>query len=172
MSHAMADSGIFVESRQGASAAMPFDVLASVQIETEIARDLYALTVPEYLEAWLQFPEVDRIECHAERRSYHRFRIDLFSSGTLSGRISASCFISKPNKIRYVFERRQPGRRSESIAEMRLYSRQGICSLDLRHTGLCAHKESTWYSTAWHYSLNRLSKLVEVRRVASPALIE
>jgi hypothetical protein len=164
MSYAMAEPGSFVESRRGQSAVMPVDILASVQIETEIARVLHALT------AWLQFPEVDRIECHAERGSDHRFLIDLLSSGTRNRRISASRFISMPNKIKYVFERSQPGRGGESIAEVRLCSRQGICSLDLRHTGLCAHDERTWYSTAWHYSLNRLSKLVEVRRGDSPAL--
>jgi hypothetical protein len=172
MSHAIAKSGSFVEIRRDALAALPFNILASVQIESEIARVLYALTVPEYLEAWLKFPKVERIECHAEQRSYHRFRIDLFSSETLKGRISASCFISMPNKIKYVFDRSQPGGGAESIAEMRLYSCYGIRLLGLRHTGIYSYEERTWYSAAWHYSLNRLNKLIEVPSGNSPAFRE
>jgi uncharacterized protein YndB with AHSA1/START domain len=45
---------------------MALDILASEQIEAEVRRVLYALTTPEYMEAWLRFPEVDRIECRPE----------------------------------------------------------------------------------------------------------
>ena len=61
----------------------PFDILGGTRIEAETRRVLYALAMPEYLEAWLQFPDINRIECHPEERSYDRFRIDLFSSSCL-----------------------------------------------------------------------------------------
>jgi hypothetical protein len=43
---------------------MNLDVSDSVQIQAEAQRVLYALATPEYMEAWLQLPEVDRVEGH------------------------------------------------------------------------------------------------------------
>src|SRR5580658_9487903 len=75
------------------------NISASVPIGAEVQRILYALATPEYMEAWLQLPEVDRVECHSERRSFDRFRIDLLSAGKRQQSILGSCLLSKPNKI-------------------------------------------------------------------------
>ena|ERR1035438_1830702 len=65
-------------------------VSTSIRIEAETRRVLYALATPEYMEAWLQFPGMDRIECHPDKRSVDRFRIDLSSCGSRRGSINAS----------------------------------------------------------------------------------
>src|ERR1700722_10190214 len=80
------------------STVSSFEVFASVEIEAEVQRILYALSTPEYMEAWLQLPGAERVECHSERRSFDRFRIDLFSSNTKLPCIYGSCLLSKPNR--------------------------------------------------------------------------
>jgi hypothetical protein len=56
------------------------EVVLSIEIAADWRRVFHAITLPEYIEAWLQIPEVDRIECHSEWRSLTRFRIDMFLS--------------------------------------------------------------------------------------------
>ena len=73
------------------------NICLSALIEAEAQRVLYALTMPEYLEAWLVLPDVSRIECHSEQRSFDRFRIDLFYSDRPRESIHGSCYLSKPN---------------------------------------------------------------------------
>jgi len=82
---------VHVDSKQTAEGALPVaiptspDVIASVQIEAEARRIVYALATLEYMEVWLQLPEVERIECHLERRSYDRFRIYMICAGKRQG---------------------------------------------------------------------------------------
>jgi hypothetical protein len=142
------------------------DIVASVQIEAESRRVLYALAMPEYIEAWLKLPEVDRVECYPDRRSFDRFRIDLFSSDECRGCIFGSCHLSKPDKITYLWERDRAGGCAKSIVEMRLCSGPGRCILKLRHSGFQSRAESQWHSTMWRYSLKNLCGLMEGIRTA------
>jgi hypothetical protein len=41
------------------------DVAVSVEIEAESRRVLYALTIPEYMEAWLQMPDTEKLQCYS-----------------------------------------------------------------------------------------------------------
>jgi uncharacterized protein YndB with AHSA1/START domain len=161
MSHTKLDSQGSAERVRAVSVPMSLDILVSVEIEAEVRRILYALATPEYMEAWLQLPEADRIECHPDRRSFDKFRIDLFSSGTPRGSIHASCFLSKPNKITYLWEMDQSGSGARSIVEFRLWNHLSKCTLSLRHFGSCDPEERERHSTMWHRSLNTLRGLIE-----------
>jgi hypothetical protein len=55
------------------------EVVVSIEIAADWSRVFHAITLPEYIEAWLQVPDPDRIECHSECKSLTRFRIDLLS---------------------------------------------------------------------------------------------
>src|SRR5260221_14202338 len=85
------------------------DVHASVLIEAEFRRILYALTMPEYMEAWLRFPGSEKVECRAETRSVSNFRIHVESAAALPRTIYGSCFFSRPNTITYLWDRTRMG---------------------------------------------------------------
>jgi uncharacterized protein YndB with AHSA1/START domain len=135
------------------------DIFASVEIDAEVRRVMYALAIPEYMEAWLQLPEADRIECHSDRGSFDKFRIDFFSAGVWQGRINGSCLLSKPNRITYVWERAQAGSGGKSMVEIHLWGNLN-CTLKLKHSGLGNRTESEWHSTMWQRSLDKLCGLM------------
>jgi hypothetical protein len=143
------------------------DVSDSVHIQADIQRVLYALATPEYMEAWLQLPEVDRVECYSERRSFDKFRIDLLSSGKRQQSIYGSCLLSKPNRITYVWERDLAGRLARSMVEIHLLGGPTRCILKLKHSRFSSQDEREWHYAVWRRSLDRLCKLVEGIKVAS-----
>jgi len=144
-----------------ASRPVSLDISASVQIEAESRRVLYALATPEYMEAWLKMPEVDRVECHHESRSFDRFRIDLLCSGQRKQSIYGSCLLSKPNRITYLWERDHAGNRIRSMVEIRLLGGPNRCTLKLKHSGLTSEDDRERHSAMWHRSLTTLCSLIE-----------
>ena len=137
------------------------DIFASVQIEAEVRRVLYALATPEYMEAWLQLPEVERVECYPERRSFDRFRIDLLSAGKRQQSIYGSCLLCKPNRVTYLWERDNAGSRFRSVVEIHLLGAPSHCTLKLKHSGLSSENEKIWHSAMWNQSLIKLCRLME-----------
>lgn len=136
------------------------EIFESTQMKAEVPRVLHALAVPEYMEAWIQVPETERIECRSDPRSFDRFCIDLFSGGRICGSIRGSCLLTKPNRITYLWERSSAeGRRS--LVEIRLWAYPARCILSLRHSGLTALEEMEWYSRMWRDSLHKLCALMD-----------
>jgi hypothetical protein len=140
----------------------PFDILGGTRIEAEMRRVLYALATPEYLEAWLQFPDITRIECHPDKRSFDRFRIDLFSSSAREGFIHGSCMTSMPNRVTYLWEQRDTEKRNKSIVELWLLDGGRRCTLRLRHHGLESVQAREWYLRMWKLSLEKLCVILNV----------
>jgi uncharacterized protein YndB with AHSA1/START domain len=155
------------EKRSWPCDRMSLDVSDSIHIQAEVQRVLYALATPEYMEAWLELPEVERVECHSEQRSFNRFRIDLLASGKQRQSIYGSCLLSKPNRITYLWERDNGGSRARSMVEIHLLGGPTRCVLKLKHSGLVRQDERDWHSTMWRRSLVKLCRLVEGIRVAS-----
>jgi uncharacterized protein YndB with AHSA1/START domain len=137
------------------------DIFASVRIQAETRRVLYALATPEYMEAWLQLPEAERVECYPERRSFDRFRIDLHSAGQRQQSIYGSCLLCKPNRVTYLWERENAGSRLRSVVEIHLLSSPSHCTLKLKHSGLSNENEKIWHSAMWGRSLVKLRRLME-----------
>ncbi len=161
----MPNTGLNPTSISAVPLAVPYasslDIVASATIQADTRRVLYALAFPEYMEAWLQVPAADRIECHPDQRSFDRFRIDMYSNGGRHGCIYGSCFLSKPDKVTYLWEWGQPGRGTKSTVEIRLCESFKRCILKLKHSGLSSQHESDLYSTMWRSSLKRLCEIME-----------
>ena len=143
------------------STANQLAIFASVAIQAEVQRILYALSTPEYMEAWLQLPGAERVECHAEQRSFDRFRIDVFSASTRMPIIYGSCLLSKPNRVTYLWEKASVGFDRRSLVEITLLGGSNRCTLSLKHLGLPHEKDQEWHSTMWQLSLNKLRRLME-----------
>jgi uncharacterized protein YndB with AHSA1/START domain len=161
MSDTLLETQNFAASAGEAYPPISLNLSASIQIKAEPYRVLYALAMPEYMEAWLQFPDVDRVECHSEMRSFDRFRLDLLRFAKVQRSIFGSCLLSKPNRITYLWDRSRAGEQPQSVVEMRLSGGPDRCILRLRHTGLCKGDERDMYSGMWPRSLKSLCGLVE-----------
>jgi uncharacterized protein YndB with AHSA1/START domain len=160
MAQAQLGSIQIAEGTLPASGPASPDIMASVQIEAEARRVLYALATPEYMEAWLHLPDVERVECHPERRSYDRFRIDMICSGKRQGSIHGACLLSRPNRITYLWESDQAGVLVRSLVEIHLYGCPSRCTLKLKHSGLLSQHEREWHLRMWERSLKKLSSLI------------
>ena len=137
------------------------EIFASVAIQAEVQRILYALSTPEYMEAWLQLPGTERVECHSEQRSFDRFRIDVFSSNRMIPTVYGSCLLSKPNRVTYLWEKNCVGLRSRSLVEITLLADHNRCTLWLKHRDLTNEQDREWHSAMWQLSLNKLRILME-----------
>jgi hypothetical protein len=135
--------------------------VTSVQVETDICRVLYAVSIPEYLEAWLEVPGIDRIEFHPLNRSFDKFQIDLYSFDRFQGTSYASCLLSKPNRVTFRWRTDSAGNGAESIVEIRLWKHLTMCIVNLSHSGLCGSEGREWHFRMWQCSLERLRRLVE-----------
>jgi uncharacterized protein YndB with AHSA1/START domain len=138
------------------------DIQVTTQINAELRRILYALATPEYLEAWLQLPEADRVECHAERRSFDRFQVESHSRNGKRDRLYGRCRLAKPNRVTYLLERAGGIERQSSVAEIRLLVADASqCTLELKHSFPANSEDFAWYSEMWQRSLPKLRALVE-----------
>jgi hypothetical protein len=126
-----------------------------------VQRLLYALSTPEYIEAWLTFPTVERIECHSEQRSFDRFRIDPFSLGKKLPSIYGSCLLSKPNRVTYLWDTGSLRRDSHSVVEILVLGGPAKYNLKLRHSGLADEDQRERYSLMWQASLDRFRTLIQ-----------
>ena len=150
------EAGALNESR-----ANSLEIFASIAIQAEVQRILYALSTPEYMGAWFQLPGAERVECHSEQRSFDRFRIDVFSSNRMIPTVYGSCLLSKPNRVTYLWEKDCVGLHSRSLVEIHLLGGPNRCTIKLEHRGLPNLEDREWHSTMWQLSLNKLRILME-----------
>ena len=143
------------------SETRPPEICARIEIHAEAQRILYALSTPEYLEAWLHLPGVERFECHSELRSFDRFRLDLFSSSKRLPSIYGSCQLSKPNKVTYHWDQTLRGGEARALVDIQILGGAVRCSVMLAHDGIGSDSERHLHSMMWHHSLIKLRSLME-----------
>lgn len=161
MSFHKTETAVLEAETQLSSYVGQVDIIASVQIDAEVQRILYALATPEYMEAWLRFPEAERVECQSVQRSFDKFRIDVFSSQRKKQSIHGSCLLSKPNRVTYLWDRDQTGTQSRSVVEIVILGGPSRFKVRLKHSGLTNYDDRERHSTMWQHSLTNLRVLME-----------
>jgi uncharacterized protein YndB with AHSA1/START domain len=136
------------------------DVALSFRIEAASSRVLYALSMPEYIEAWLQAPDAEGLQFVFSLVTQEAFRIDLYRAETLQASIHSSCRVVSANQVRYTWQTTSPAGIAETLVDMQLRGSSGGCILGLNHSGFRNTIESAWYCRMWHQSLERLYRLM------------
>jgi hypothetical protein len=142
------------------------DVILSYRIEAESSRVLYALSMPEYIEAWLQAPDADDFRFAFNPEARDGFRVDLYQNEVLQSSLYSSCRIVSSNQVRYVWKTISANSISDTVVDMHLRSSPGGCILSLKHSGFKENAESIWCYKMWHRSLECLCKLMSRNRSA------
>jgi len=142
------------------------DVVLSYRIEAETSRVLYALSMPEYIEAWLQAPDDDTFRFAFDPETREGFRIDLYQGEVRQSSLYSACRVVSSNQVRYVWKTISPNSISDTLFDMQLSSSPGGCILGLKHSGFKDNVESTWCYKMWHRSLECLCKLMSRNRSA------
>jgi hypothetical protein len=136
------------------------DVTASVEIGAESRRVFYALTLPEYIEAWLQIPAAEKLQCSANSKAPNSFRIDVYSAEVLSANIEVSCLLLNSDRVIYLWKNTRVGNKAETVVDVRIKSSLGRCVINLSHSGFDDTEESLWHLRMWRSSLNKLCGLM------------
>jgi hypothetical protein len=142
----------------------PLEFATSVKIEAECWRILSALTIPEYLEAWLEAPDGVGFAYPDESSAFRGLWINLRNSSFNLGVINVFRIQSKPDTITFNWENYQFGQIATSTVDILVRGGPRRCTLKLRHTGFRSINEVDWYSNVWSRSLSKLRRLMESLR--------
>ena len=137
------------------------EVALSFRIRADRERVFYAISIPEYIEAWLKSPAEDELRFLFHSVTPETFRIDLFRGVTLHTRVQSCCTILSSEQIRYTWKITSPGQRVDTVVDLRLLRSFEGCTLGLKHSGFRDAVESAWYGEVWRRSLDNLCKLIE-----------
>lgn len=131
------------------------------KFNADSSRVFYALSIPEYIEAWLRAPDTDELQFVFNQVAEDTFSIDLYRGQSLQASIDGSCWVVGSNQVRYVWKTTSPMGTTETLVDMKLLSGSGSCVLALRHSGFRDQAESARCSRMWHQSLERLCRIME-----------
>jgi uncharacterized protein YndB with AHSA1/START domain len=132
----------------------------AVAVNADTRRIFQALTVPEYLEAWIDMPdraEGSRVVASMETNGY---RLDHYSAGYASVHITGSYLFCHQRKLRMFWRKICPHSSTESLVDFRLRGNFGSSILELRHSALESAEEFYWHRRLWQGSLGKLALLL------------
>jgi uncharacterized protein YndB with AHSA1/START domain len=137
------------------------DVALSFHFNADSSRVFYALSIPEYIEAWLQAPDTDDLRFVFNQIAEETFRLDLYRGKTLQASVDASCWVVGAHQVRYIWRTTSAHDTTETLVDMKLLAGSAGCVLALKHSGFNDPEESARCRRMWQQSLERLCRLME-----------
>jgi uncharacterized protein YndB with AHSA1/START domain len=137
----------------------------TVRLECKVAADTRrifdALTVPEYMEAWISVPG-DHPECsNLTSRLDDGFQIEHRCSSGASTTITGTYCSFMKRKLSFQWRPADSPVNTNSLVEIRLYGDFERSILRLRHSGLESEDEFNWHSALWSASIAKLCRLFD-----------
>lgn len=135
----------------------------TINLQCSVAADtrriFYALTVPEYIEAWICIPG-----CHPECRNVacrvaRGFEIEHCCGSGAMTRVSGTYFSFEKRKLSFSWRPAWVADTQDSLVDIRLYGDFEKSILRLRHFGLKSEKDFNWHLSLWSASVARLGGL-------------
>jgi len=136
------------------------DVVLSFRFEADISRVFNALSIPEYIEAWLQAPDAEELRFAFDPAAQQTFRVDFYRAATVQATVHGSCCVQGANRVRYIWKTSSPLGSAETAVDMQLRLGLSGCILGLKHSGFQNVVESAWCCKMWYRSLERLGRLL------------
>jgi uncharacterized protein YndB with AHSA1/START domain len=134
-----------------------FGVSATASVNADRSRIYQALTVPEYVEAWLAVPGAiaGQTGVFAREKS---FSISYWCSQQEQCRVFCSYQVRRRSKVVFTWQRTASAEATSSIVRIRLLGDFGRTTVHVTHVGLTL-SEQRWHEVLWASSLQKLSKL-------------
>lgn len=136
------------------------DVVLSCGFVGDQSRVLYALSIPEYIEAWLKAPDAMEQRFVFNLQGQGGFQMDLYRSDALQERIHGYCQIISSNQVRYWWTAASRFRSAKTLVDIETLWRMGWCTINLKHSGFVNASDSDRYREMWCQSLLRLCRLL------------
>jgi uncharacterized protein YndB with AHSA1/START domain len=136
-------------------------VEVSARIFADTRRVFYALTIAEYLEAWMCFPgcEFDRL---AVAQTAREFVIEMHPSHLTSvvTKISGVHLIREPNEIVFTWAKQRGDCLPETTVCIHLERAHESTALRLSHMGFIDWEDRIWHEEMWRASFENLGRLL------------
>ena len=136
-------------------------VEVSVKIPADSRRIFNALTIAEYLEAWLCFPGCDPFRGVAVSQTQKGFDINLTFAHRRypSLKIRTAYLTREPYEVAFTWAK-QPVLTSETTVIIDLNRTRSSTSLHLSHAGFIDNSDRRWHEVTWRASLEKLRRVV------------
>lgn len=137
-------------------------VEVSVTIPADIRRIFHALTIAEYLETWLCFPNCDPFGSVVVSQTQRGFDINLTLAHrrTPSLKIHAVYLTREPHEVAFSWVRQPASLNSETTVIIDLNGTHSSTSLHLSHAGFMDSSDRRWHEDTWRASLEKLRRVV------------
>jgi hypothetical protein len=137
----------------------------AIAVSAEARRIFQALTLPEYLETWIVFPEQSADSSLTASQLENGYRLDQRAAGSVQTTITGSFLFRHHRKMRLRWRRTSSANspqkiHPDSLVDFRLRGNFGSSILELRHSRFASHAEFFWHQTLWQNSLARLASLL------------
>lgn len=134
-------------------------IAMSAGVDADAQRIFQALTVPEYLEAWIALPGAAHGEVVASPEE-NGYRLHQCIAGRVALRITGAFLFCHQRKMRLVWRKANGTFQNRSVVDFRIRGNFGSSVLELRHMGLDSTEEIAWHRELWRGSLERLASLL------------
>jgi hypothetical protein len=134
-------------------------VAMSIGVDADTRRIFHALTVPEYLEAWIEMPDQAADSSVVATQDANGYRLSHHFAGCSAVSITSSFLFRHQRKMRLLWQKTRESVSDESIVDFRLRGNFGSSILELRHTELNSAEEFFWHQRLWQGSLEKLASL-------------
>ncbi|MGB8031998.1 MAG: hypothetical protein WCF30_20290 [Terracidiphilus sp.] len=135
-------------------------VAKSIGVDACTRRIFQALTLPEYLEAWIEMPDQTADSFVVASQDANGYRLSHCFAGRTAVSIASSYLFCHLRKMRMLWRKTRGPICAESVVDFRLRGNFGSSILELRHTELDSAEEFFWYQRLWQGSLKKLASLL------------
>jgi uncharacterized protein YndB with AHSA1/START domain len=137
----------------------PWHVAVAVSVNADRNRLFQALTVPEYMEAWISIPGVGQDQQITATCLAERYCILACSGARLAACISGFYRVCRMRKLVFTWSTGTAANALPSLVTIRLLGDFARTTLRLSHSGLASKAEYLWHREFWECSLERLRAL-------------
>ncbi|MDR3754170.1 MAG: hypothetical protein P4K93_11020 [Terracidiphilus sp.] len=134
-------------------------IFKSVRVNADAHRISRALTVPEYLEAWISIPGAAPGSVTLASSEDNGYRLDHYCASCPAFRISGSFVFCHLRKMRLFWRKTSNDKCVVSVVDFRLRGDFGSSVVELRHIALATADERVWHEAFWGRSLEKLALL-------------
>jgi hypothetical protein len=144
-------------------------IAMTITVNAEARRIFQALTLPEYLETWVTFPDQSAESSIAASQLTDGYRLDQRSGGRVNLSITGSFLFCHHRKMRLCWRKTtclnqtqptQANATANTVVDFRLRGNFGSSVLELRHNEFNTLEEFLWHDRLWRNSLPKLASLL------------
>jgi len=135
-------------------------VVMSVDVDADARRIFQALTLPEYLEAWIHMPEHTKHSQIIASPDPNGYTVHHYCAGQRAMSVRGTYMFRHQRKMRLLWRRLCDSFCVESVVDLRLRGNFASSILELRHTALQSPSELIWHEEFWQRSLQKLASLL------------